>query len=155
MGRKYEVHRTMIGKVLKKSKIDWIKQNLPKRQLEFLRERLFSFIRINTYCNEWWELFWLERWHYPDPRTCWFYKKSVTSAGDVPEKVRFRTKAKYPEKLLVWITISEKGISEPFFIPKKASLIGSMREDLCKTSPCTVPWGAPCRWGLFFLARPN
>ena len=33
-----------------------------------------------------------------------FYKKSVPSA----EEVRFMTKAKYPEKLLVWITISEK-----------------------------------------------
>ena len=28
MGRKYGVHRTMIGKVLKKSKVDWIKQKL-------------------------------------------------------------------------------------------------------------------------------
>ena len=40
------------------------------------------------------------------PGNVGFYKKSVTSAGDVPEEVRFRTKAKYPEKLLVWITIS-------------------------------------------------
>ena len=55
-----------------------------------------------------------------------FNKKPVTSAGDVPEAVRFRTiEAKYPEKLLGWRTISEKGISEPFFIPIKASLTGS------------------------------
>ena len=44
-----------------------------------------------------------------------FYKKSVTSAGDVPEEVGFRTNAKYPEKLLVWITISEKEIMEYIF----------------------------------------
>ena len=32
--------------------------------------------------------------------------------------------------LLVWITITEKRISEPLLIPKKASLTGSMyRED--------------------------
>ena len=53
------------------------------------------------------------------PGNVGFYKKSVTSAEDVPEAVWFRTKAKYPGKLLVWITISEKGISKPFFIPKK------------------------------------
>ena len=53
------------------------------------------------------------------PGNVGFYKKSVTSAVDGPEEVRFRTKAKYPEKLLVWITISEKGISEPFSFLKK------------------------------------
>ena len=41
------------------------------------------------------------------------------------------TKAKYPEKLLVWITISEKGISEPIFIPKKALLTGCMYREEC------------------------
>ena len=60
------------------------------------------------------------------PGNVGFFKKSVTSAGDVPEEVRFRTKAKYPQRLLVGITTSEKGISEPFFIHKKASLTGSM-----------------------------
>ena len=54
------------------------------------------------------------------PGNVGFYKKSVKSAGDVPDEVRYRTKAKYPEKLLVWIKITEKGISEPFFIPKKS-----------------------------------
>ena len=33
------------------------------------------------------------------PGNVGFYKKSVPSAGDVPDEVRFRTKAKYPEKL--------------------------------------------------------
>ena len=63
------------------------------------------------------------------PGNIGFYKKYVTSAGDEPEEVRFRTKAiKYPE-----ITISEKGISEPCFISEKASLTGSMyREDCVK-----------------------
>ena len=67
------------------------------------------------------------------PGNVGFYKKSVISAGDVPEEVGFRTKAKYPEKLLVWRTIYEKGISEPFFSPNKSSLTGSMfREDCVK-----------------------
>ena len=33
------------------------------------------------------------------PGNVGFYKKSVTSAGDVPEEVRFRTKDKYPAGL--------------------------------------------------------
>ena len=37
------------------------------------------------------------------PGNVGFNKKSVTSAGDGPEEVLFRTKTKYPEKLLVWI----------------------------------------------------
>ena len=62
-----------------------------------------------------------------------FYKKSETSAGDVSEKFGFRTKATYPEKLLVWITLSEKGISETFLSLVKASLTGSVyREDFLK-----------------------
>ena len=60
------------------------------------------------------------------PGSIGFYKKSVPSAGDVPEEVQFRTKAKYPEKLLVRIKISEKGVNETFCIPKKALLTGSM-----------------------------
>ena len=41
------------------------------------------------------------------PGNVGFYKKSETSAGNVSEEVRFRTKDKYPEKLLVWITIND------------------------------------------------
>ena len=53
------------------------------------------------------------------PGNVGFYRKSVTSAVDGPEEVRFRTKAKYPEKLLVWITISEKGSVNHFLSLKK------------------------------------
>ena len=53
------------------------------------------------------------------PGNVGFYKKSVTFAGDVPEEVRYRTKAKYPEKLLVWITISEKGSVNHFLSLKR------------------------------------
>ena len=48
-----------------------------------------------------------------------FYKKSVTSAGDVLEEVRFMTKAKYPEKLLVCITIRKMDLWTIFNPQKK------------------------------------
>ena len=41
------------------------------------------------------------------PGNVGFYKKTVASSGNVSEEVRFRTKDKYPEKLLVWITIND------------------------------------------------
>ena len=87
------------------------------------------------------------------PGNVGFYKKSVTSAGDGPEKVRFRTKGnKYPEKHLLWIKISEKGISEPFFIPKKTSLTGSMYRVDCVKQRLVSFLEHYGRWGLFFLA---
>ena len=39
MGRKYRVHRTMIGKVLKKSKVDWIKQKSAPKYYPGQKER--------------------------------------------------------------------------------------------------------------------
>ena len=37
-----------------------------------------------------------------------------------PDNVRFKDEAKFPEQILVWIAISERGISEPFFRKSKA-----------------------------------
>ena len=51
--------------------------------------------------------------------------------GDVADEVRLRPKSKYPEKLLVWMAISERGFSKPFFLQKKASLTGQIYRDQC------------------------
>ena len=48
------------------------------------------------------------------PGNVGFYKKSVTSVEDLKEKVQFRSK-----NLLVWITISEKGISVNYLLSLK------------------------------------
>ena len=131
MGRKHGVHHTMIGKVFKKSQVDCIKRkSTPKyfpSQKEWVKRAAGIFRRdffpssgsTNTVMDDE-SYFGLK--DDITPGNFGFYKKSVTSVGDIPEEVRFRTKAMNPEKLLVWITISEKGISEPFFIHKKVSL---------------------------------
>lgn len=48
-----------------------------------------------------------------------FYSSNVeqTSAN-----VKYVAKSKYPQKLLVWIAISECGLSEPFFVPSKTAV---------------------------------
>jgi hypothetical protein len=42
-----------------------------------------------------------------------------------PENVRFAGKEKFPNKILVWIAISERGMSTPFFRPQKSVAIKS------------------------------
>ena len=55
-----------------------------------------------------------------------FYISPGCSMGDVSDEVRLRPRSKYPEKLLVWMAISERGLSKPFFLQKKASLTGQI-----------------------------
>ena len=51
--------------------------------------------------------------------------------GDLPDELRLKPRSKYPEKLLVWVAISERGISEPYFLVKKASLTGEVYREEC------------------------
>ncbi len=37
-----------------------------------------------------------------------------TATGDAPDKVKFYGQAKFPQRVLVWIAASSKGISTPF-----------------------------------------
>ena len=60
-----------------------------------------------------------------------FYVESGTPSGDIPDDIRLKPKSKYPEKLLVWLAISEKGISKPFFLVKKAALTGEIYREEC------------------------
>ena len=112
MGRQYGVHHTMIEKVLKKSKVDWIKQkSAPKSRVlsrpkgesikaaGILRRDFIPSSGSTNIVMDDESYFGLK--DNITPGNVGFYKKSVTSAGDVPEEVRFRTKAKYTEKLLV------------------------------------------------------
>jgi transposase len=42
-----------------------------------------------------------------------------------PDEVRFAGKEKFPKKLLMWIAISDRGLSEPLFRPSKSVAINS------------------------------
>ena len=57
-----------------------------------------------------------------------FYISPETAFGDVPDEIRLKPKSKYPEKLLVWIAISESGISRPFFLVKRLRLLAKYTE---------------------------
>ena len=42
-----------------------------------------------------------------------------------PDCVRFVGKEKYPNKLMVWVAISNRGISKPLFRPSKSKTVNS------------------------------
>lgn len=43
------------------------------------------------------------------------YYSYVECPDDVPDTVRYRPKAKYGKKLLIWVAISSQGVSSPYF----------------------------------------
>jgi DNA-binding transcriptional ArsR family regulator len=57
-----------------------------------------------------------------------FYCLDYTTA---PEDVKYMRKRKFPTRLLVWLAISTKGISTPFFIPAGSALNGEMYREKC------------------------
>ena len=54
-----------------------------------------------------------------------------TTNKDNTPAVRYRFKINFPKKLLVWIVISDKGLSEPFFVPIRGSLNGEIYRREC------------------------
>ena len=42
-----------------------------------------------------------------------------------PDSVRFAGKEKYPNKIIVWVAISNRGIFKPLFRPSKSEAINS------------------------------
>ena len=65
------------------------------------------------------------------PGNSGYYKRRDMAKGDVPEEIRFCGQDKYPVKLMVWVAISEHGISEPFFCPRKVSVNGEIYRSDC------------------------
>ena len=42
-----------------------------------------------------------------------------------PDSVRFAGKEKYPNKVMIWVAISNRGISKPLFLPSKSEAVDS------------------------------
>ena len=60
-----------------------------------------------------------------------FYVEPGTPSGDIPDDICLKPKSKYPEKLLFWLMISEKGTNKLFFLVKKAALTGEIYREEC------------------------
>ena len=68
--------------------------------------------------------------YYPYKRD---YSKHYFTSGkkEVPRDVKYRTKEKFPKKLLVWLAISENGHSEPFFMLTRGNVTKEIYVEEC------------------------
>lgn len=48
-----------------------------------------------------------------------------------PASVKYRKKRKFEPKVLVWLAASDKGLSQPFFVPSRLAVNKSVYEDEC------------------------
>ena len=46
----------------------------------------------------------------------------TSDRASAPDNIKFRSRQKFPVKLCVWIAVSAKGPSEPYFVPAKTAL---------------------------------
>lgn len=53
------------------------------------------------------------------PHNQYYYARS---GGDAPDAQRYVTQQKFQQKILVWLAISDRGISKPFFAPSKQAV---------------------------------
>ena len=52
-------------------------------------------------------------------------KETTTTTRMTNLKIRFAGKDKYPDKVRVWVAISNRGISKPLFRPSKSKTVNS------------------------------
>lgn len=57
-----------------------------------------------------------------------FYTSDVESA---PSTVKYKCQEKFPMKIMVWIAISESGISSPFVCPRRCAIDGDIYREKC------------------------
>lgn len=94
---------------------------LSVKEREFLRKIVKNFIVKNPNLKK------FNGDNYPG--NDFFYTNDLNKC---PESVRFKGKEKFPQKILVWIALSERGMSEPLFQESKAEAInGSIYLEKC------------------------
>jgi hypothetical protein len=57
--------------------------------------------------------------HSTIPQNQWYY---AHCKGDAPDAQKTTTRQKFEQKVLVWIAISDQGLSRPFFCPSKQAV---------------------------------
>lgn len=71
-----------------------------------------------------------------DPANDHFYTRCIEKT---PNNVRYKTKAKFQTRLLVWLAVSSFGISKPVFVPRFSSVTGKLYRDEC-LKPVLIPY---------------
>jgi transposase len=139
IARKYKCHRRTIGRVLKREGLNYRKRQkapsyspkqakkskkLARKLVNQLYGRNLSIILDDEK--------YFEFSSNEIPGNSGFYTDDIESC---PDDVRFKPKAKFPIKILVWIAISERGISQPFIVKSKSeSINGEVYKNECLTT---------------------
>lgn len=139
LAQKFGVERSYVSKVLAKNNCKWLKREkapqVTPEQEETQRARCRKLSRdifppslpTSIVMDD--ESYFGYK-HDEIPGNVGYYTQNKENT---PPAVRFRTKTKFPAKLLVWIAISDKGRSEPFFVPNHGSVNGEVYRNDCIT----------------------
>ncbi len=129
LARKFQVHQTTISRQLVKMAIKHRKrEKTPKYSaIQQKKSKRLSFILANNlYRNSKSIIMDDEKYFtlngHNMPGNSGYY---TDSKDTVPDSVRFTGKEKFPLKVLVWVAISERGISKPLIRPSKSAAINS------------------------------
>ncbi len=125
LGQKFGISHTMGQRILKEENVHYLKrqisQNYKGDQLKRARKA------CSLLCHHFFpstgatsivmddESFYFK--NDRDPANQGFYKNKDMSRGDVPHDVALHALDKYPEKIMVWLCISDHGMSQPYFMP--------------------------------------
>lgn len=121
LGKKYKVDKKTLKKYLRDMDIVKLKrktvpaitekqEGVIVKRLRHLSQDLFS-AKSNNICVMDDESYFTVEGNEWCPK---FYFK--LPGVDVPDKVKYNTKTKFPGKVLLWMAISERGVSDPVFI---------------------------------------
>lgn len=154
LGQKFDVHQTYIGKVLKKEGLRYFKRKKAPEWTPEKEERQKRCCRrlTRTVCkpSTTVEVVMDDESYFP-------YKHDKLPGNDgyytdnkenTPSQVKFYNKKKFEPKLLMWIAISARDHSEPFFMPSKGNMNGEVYREECVTHTETgsFPSATPCGW---------
>jgi hypothetical protein len=129
LGLKFQKHHRTIGRQIKKMKIkNYAREKTPKyTDLQALKAKKISRKLVNQlYKSNSPIIMDDEKYFTFDGDNMPGNKRYYTDDKDnCPDDVRFIGKEKFPKKLLMWIAISDRGMSQPLFRFQKAEAIKS------------------------------
>ena len=125
MARKFNCHYTYIGKILKsktniknykKHKRPYLNDNQKKAARPKCRQMILKYGNFEFIIDD--ESY-FTLGNAVQPGNDIFYSSNVSKT---PESVKNKYVKKFEEKLMVWVAISPRGMSEPYFVPNGLSV---------------------------------
>lgn len=136
LAEKFGISKPYCIHLLKKFGIDtWSKVDAPKstpaqqqRQIDRLQSLSSDLMKVNGHRD----IIMDDESYFPlSGKTSKHFLSSDRKS--VPDNTKFKVRSKFEKRLLVWIAISKKGHSEPFFVPKNCAVTAEIYRTNCIT----------------------